>query len=131
MKEIKNEYDYRERVKSLALDLVEDILDIYNSDMAAQEEDMTLEELELQATDGVGEWIDSTELMTYYWGQSGCSSFQEVKGLVAYCALYADVSEHISGCCADVLAKDDINASQDSLIAAELARLNTIIGGAE
>ncbi len=41
MKEIKNEYDYRERVKSLALDLVEDTLDIYNSDMAAQEEDMT------------------------------------------------------------------------------------------
>jgi hypothetical protein len=126
MKEIKNEYDYRERVKSLALDLVEYTLDNYNSEMLAMDEDMTLEELELQATDGLHEWIDSTELLVYYWGQnlicqyskkvdaydeeiggdfSGCSSFQEVKGLVAYCALYADVSEHISGCCADVLAE--------------------------
>jgi hypothetical protein len=126
MKEIKNEYDYRERVKSLALDLVEYTLDNYNSEMLAMDEDMTLEELELQATDGLHEWIDSTELLVYYWGQnlicqyskkvdaydeeiggdfSGCSSFQDVKGVVAYFALYADVSEHISGCCADVLAK--------------------------
>ena len=39
------------------------------------------------------------------WDSMQADSFQGIKQNVAYWAFYADVSEHISGCCADVLAK--------------------------
>ena len=123
---IQSTNDYLTLVKETAKDIAEHALDIYNSEMLT-EEDITLEELEVQAVEQIHEWIDSTEIITYYCGQdlicqysenterytnemSGdfdtCGTFQEVKTNVAYWAFYADVQEHMSDACIEVMTSE-------------------------
>ena len=97
--DIKTTSDYCAYVKDTAAAIVESAIEHIKEDLRAVEpSDMRYCDLTINAAE-IRNYIECRELVDYRIGVARLLTSP------LYWAFYADVSEHISGCCADVLAK--------------------------